>query len=243
MSSTPRARCSSARAPSSKRSRRGWPRSRAQAQGVNPRRAAPAEGPRALLRHLQHVVDGLLDQLIGEVGATALGGHDPGLTLEALERMMVESRLALGDARPPGGLVPALGRTGDAGAMAGAAHLIEHLGAILQGRGDRGGSGSPRVTLYGEGGVVMTGDRHLARCLEARGDVAAVVALFEDLPVLGLARHHAGKREDADGNGRQQADYHAEYVEEVGILFAHDARFRGNGAIWPRSIAALAPAR
>ncbi len=60
--------------------------------------------------------------------------------------------------------------------------------------------------------------------------VLDVAGVFHDLPVLGLARHDAGKREQANGDRYQQADNHAEYVEEVGVLLAHDV-IRVGGAI------------
>src|ERR1700722_11371080 len=244
MSSTPRPRCWSARARNLRRSRHDWRCSRARPRRPSTRAAATAEAGSRLLGHLHHVIDGLLDELVGEIRAAALGGHHSALALEALERMVVEGRLALGDAWPPGRLVAGLGRTGDARAVAGAAHLLEDLGAILRRRGDRGGTGSPRVPLDGDGRVVVTGDRHLARRRETRGDVPAVVALLEYLLVLGLARHHAGKGEDTDGYSGQEPDDQAEYVDEVGVLFAHDARFPGRtGPIRRRSIAAPLPAR
>jgi len=75
--------------------------------------------------------------------------------------------------------------------------------------------------------VVVTRDRHLTRRRQARRHVPAVVALGKHLLVLRLARHHARKGEDTDGDGCKKPDDQAEDVEEVGILFAHDARFRG----------------
>src|ERR1700689_1742104 len=85
----------------------------------------------------------------------------------------------------------------------------------------------------------MAGDGDLTRPPQARGDVLAVVALSENLFVLGVAGYHAGKSEDTDGYGGQKPDDQAEYVEEVGILFAHDARFlertgRFGGGLYPR---------
>lgn len=54
-----------------------------------------------LFRHADHMVDSRLHQIIRQIGATTLGGHHTGASLEALERMVIEDILALGDARSP----------------------------------------------------------------------------------------------------------------------------------------------
>src|SRR5271169_1501750 len=74
-------------------------------QAAGPAGRAPGE---RLLRDLHHVIDGLLDQVIGQIQSSALGRHHGAVALEALDRVLVERRLALGDARSPGGLVARL---------------------------------------------------------------------------------------------------------------------------------------
>ena len=58
-------------------------------------------GSGGLFRHADHLVDSRLHQIIRQIGATPLGGHHTGASLEALERMVIEDFLALGDARSP----------------------------------------------------------------------------------------------------------------------------------------------
>src|ERR1700726_2105773 len=97
----------------------------------------------ALLRHLHHVIDSLLDEVVGCVGAAALGRHQTRATLKALEGVLVERRLALGDARSPGGLVAGLGCAADSLSVAGGAGLIEELGTVLR-HGGHGRAARPR---------------------------------------------------------------------------------------------------
>ena len=52
----------------------------------------------ALLRHLHHVIDCLLYQVVRHVGAAALRGHEARAALEALHRVVVERVLTLGNA-------------------------------------------------------------------------------------------------------------------------------------------------
>jgi len=92
----------------------------------------------ALLRDLHHVVDRLLDEVVGHVGATALGGHDSSAAGEAADGVVIEDRLALGDPGAPGCLVARAGCSGDPLTVAGAARLLEKLGAILRNRHLRG---------------------------------------------------------------------------------------------------------
>src|SRR5215472_19319425 len=88
----------------------------------------------ALLSHLHHVVDRLLDEVVGDVGAAAFGRHDSSTPREAVDGVLVENRLALGDAGAPRCFVARLGRTGNPLPVAGAAGLLEELGAILRNR-------------------------------------------------------------------------------------------------------------
>jgi hypothetical protein len=61
----------------------------------------PSAESGGLFRHADHLVDSRLHQIIRQIGATTLGGHHTGASLEALERMVIEDILALGDARSP----------------------------------------------------------------------------------------------------------------------------------------------
>ena len=72
---------------------------------------------RELLVQLDDVIDGLLDEVVRPVGAAALGRHHAGLAVEALQGVVVERLLALGNARTPGTLVAHLGSTRDSGSM------------------------------------------------------------------------------------------------------------------------------
>src|ERR1700722_3801054 len=80
-----------------------------------------------LLRHADHVVDGLLDQVVRRVGATALRGHHTRGAGEAVDDVVVQRVFALRYAGAPGSLVASLWRTRDTGAMAGAASLLEEV--------------------------------------------------------------------------------------------------------------------
>src|SRR6516165_9502715 len=84
----------------------------------------------ALLRHLHHVIDGLLDQIVRRVGAPALGGHHPGTAREALDRVFVQGVLALSDPRCPGSFIPGTRCAADSLTVAGTAGLLEELGAV-----------------------------------------------------------------------------------------------------------------
>src|SRR5215813_10128501 len=88
----------------------------------------------ALLHHLHHVVDRLLDEVVGDLGAAAFGRHDSGTPRAAVDGVLVENRLALGDAGAPGCFVARPRGTGNPLPVAGAAGLLEELGAILWNR-------------------------------------------------------------------------------------------------------------
>src|SRR5579864_791822 len=116
----------------------------------------------ALLRLLHHVIDRLLDQIVRQVGTAALGRHGPGAAGEAVDGVLVEQRLALGNTRSPGRLVAGARSTGDALPVTSAAGLLEQLGAIF--RDCRCGTGRSRgARLDSERRVVLPGDGLLAR--------------------------------------------------------------------------------
>src|SRR5437016_9274267 len=127
-----------------------------------------------LLRHLYHVIDGLLDEVVGRIHAAALRGHHAGFPLEALERVLVEHGLALGDARSPGGFVPRLRRAADPLSMADVARLLEELRTVLwhpggDRRARRPALGSPLRRLDGERRGVAPGNRLVHGRTAARG--------------------------------------------------------------------------
>src|SRR6516162_6786606 len=115
-----------------------------------------------LLRHLHHVVDRLLDEVVGDVGATALRGHGSGAAGETVDRVVVEHRLALRYPRCPGGFIACAGRSGDSLSMARTAGLLEELGAVLRNRDLRRAGGSGTRRLDGKRGVVVPRDRLLS---------------------------------------------------------------------------------
>ena len=204
-------------------------RTRARLEALEARLAAlKAKPPRTkgrrprLLVHLHHVVDGLFDQIVGQVRAAALGRHDAALALETLEGMPVQRRFALGDTRRPDGLVADLGCAGDAGAVAGAAHLLEHLSAVLGRRGRARRTARRRgLALDRQRGIVLAGNGHLARRLQTRGHFLVVVGFLHHLLVLRVAGDDACEREDANRDQDQQPEHQAEDIDEVGVLFAH----------------------
>ena len=69
-----------------------------------------------------------LDFVVGQINCATLRWHGA----LAGNGGLVESGVALGDARRPGCLVASLGGTGDAGIVAGAANRIENGRAILR---------------------------------------------------------------------------------------------------------------
>src|SRR3989338_5861729 len=74
--------------------------------------------PKNLLGLRDHEIHGSLYGVVLERGVAALGRHEALLALEALEGVLVEFVLALGDARAPVGLVTELRRAGDTGGVA-----------------------------------------------------------------------------------------------------------------------------
>jgi hypothetical protein len=108
--------------------------------------------------------------------------------------------------------------------VTGAARLLEELVTVLGQlrRGSSASLGGPGLGLDRERGIVLTGDRYLRERPDLLLDFLDVVGLGENLLVLRLARHHSRQREKDNGDRYQQADNHTEYVEEVGILLAHN---------------------
>ena len=97
--------------------------------------------------------------------------------------------------------------------------------------------GATGIGLDGQGGIVLPGDRLLRERRNPLLHVLYVAGILDDLFVLSLARHNPGQREQGNGNRHQQADNHTEYVEEVGVLLAHDVIRVGGAINWRRSIA------
>src|SRR3990172_8942556 len=79
-----------------------------------------------LLGVAHHVVHRRLDLGVG-CGRTALGRHEAGLALEALDGVLIEFVVALGDAILPCRLVAELRRARDAHAVAGLAGTLKKL--------------------------------------------------------------------------------------------------------------------
>ena len=81
------------------------------------------------------MVDGGLHEIVGKIGAAALRRHDARAALKALQGVLVERRLTFGDARPPRRFIAGLGSTGEPGAVADTADLLEDFIARLGNRG------------------------------------------------------------------------------------------------------------
>ena len=136
--SEPRPRASCARtSPPGFPSERPPPNCRAKKS--RPLGAASCSRENGLLRGVQHVVDGFLDQVVRHIHAAALGGHHAGGAGEALDGVLVQHVLALGDAGRPGRHIARLRGAADAGAMARLAGLLVQLIAVLR-RGRAGSS-------------------------------------------------------------------------------------------------------
>src|ERR1700733_10597195 len=84
------------------------------------------------LGEVHHVVDGSPDQIVRNIGTTALRRHYARLTLKAVQSVIVEGRFAFGDARAPSGRVPGLRRARNPLSVARGAHLVEYLRAGLR---------------------------------------------------------------------------------------------------------------
>ena len=178
---------------------------------------------RRLLGHIHHVIDSRLHQVIWDVGATTFRRHYTRASLEALERVVIENFLALGNAGSPRSLVAGLRGTGNPGSMACTAHLLEGLVTrFRKGRTTRAAClTSSRIGLDGKSGVVLASDGFLGDRPQVGFDTLEVLALLQYLLVLGLAGNDPRQRKNTDGNYDQQTDDHAEGVKEVGILLAH----------------------
>src|SRR4051794_25113408 len=104
--------------------------------------ARPQRKLRRLFRHVDHMVDGSLHQIIRQVSTTTLGRHHSRATLVALEGVVVQHILTLGDTRTPGSLVACLRSASDTGTVACTANLREGLAAILRHCGTTAGTAS-----------------------------------------------------------------------------------------------------
>src|SRR5262249_773658 len=78
-----------------------------------------------LFGQFDHVIDSRLHEVIWQVGATALGGHDTRAALETLEGVVIEHLLSFGDARPPSSLVARFRCTRNTRSVASTADLLE----------------------------------------------------------------------------------------------------------------------
>ena len=120
-----------------------------------------------------------------------------------------------------------------------------HFGAVLE-----GGQPPPRHPRWltgrdGQGAVVLAGHGDAGRRCGAGLHALLQHRVLEDLRVLLVLAHIAGQREHQDGEGDQQSEDDAEYVEEVGVVLAH-VRVRPEKGIQPGIIAreaAASPAR
>src|SRR5690606_17269482 len=186
-----------------------------------------------LLEVVEHPVDRGLDLLVGQRGVAALGGHHAGAAGEALDGVLVQRVLALGDARGPRALGQGRG-TADAAAVAGTAQVLEDHrtvgGAAVGdlrgggGRGSRGGGG-----LGGGAGVagVDRADRRDA-LLGAGGGRGR--NLRRDAAV------QVGRQQDqAEGDQGQHAQHHRETLQEFQVVVAHFASYwrAARGRSWP----------
>ena len=79
-----------------------------------------------MAHRLEHVIDRVADLVLAQLGLTALGGHHAGLTLEAVDGVVVKGFFALGEAIAPCALVTQLGRASHPRVVAGQAGLLIH---------------------------------------------------------------------------------------------------------------------
>src|SRR5882757_9182870 len=138
--------------------------------------------------------------------------------------MVIEHFLALGDARSPRCLVASLRCASDSGSVASAANLLERLFAGIRRGGTATGAtrtGSARVRLDGESGVIRPSDRFLGDGLKMSFNALQILALVQHLLVLRLTGDHTRQRKNSDGDHDQQTDDHAEGIKEMGVLLAH----------------------
>src|SRR5688572_22253919 len=77
------------------------------------RKGCAWSGRNRLAAHPHHMIDSSADEVVRDVRAAALCGHQPRFTLEALEGVLVKRVVALGNARGPGRLISRLRSTGN----------------------------------------------------------------------------------------------------------------------------------
>src|SRR5262249_53291267 len=136
--------------------------------------------------------------------------------------VLVQDRVALGDARAPGPLVARLRGAADAGAMARLAGLLIELVAVLRrGRPPGGARRGRGVDL--PGWIVLAGHRDSREGLHPLADAFEIVPFHEHLPFLGFAGDDPRQGEQRERDRHQNSDNQAEYVEKVGVLLAHNA--------------------
>ena len=179
----------------------------------------------------RHVLDGGAHGVVGQVHAAALRRHHARRALEALDRVLLERRHALRDARRPGGLVANPRRAGDAGAMAGdAGDSKTDLPSVgcRGARGRRAGGDRAAVAWIASAQLSCAGDGHLAERLDAlvRGRLHQRVAGVTG--ALRAAVHEAGNAYQDQRDRDQDAEHRAENVDEMSIVLCH-ARIIASG--------------
>lgn len=164
--------------------------------------------PKSLLGLRDHIVHGGLHGGVLERSIAALGRHHAFLALVALDRMIVELCIALGDTRTPVSLVAELRRAGDTGGMAHAATCVVGGLALVRVRG---------VGRRDQGVHHRVGRDHsqLTDRLDALGHGLGVRG--RDLGLLGLGADDVGKDEQYDRQGNEGAEQAGEVLPEVTI--------------------------
>src|SRR6185436_11139063 len=90
-------------------------------------------------------------------------------------------------------------------------------------RNRRGRQGGPRAFDL-QRRIVLPGDRDTRDRLQALLDSRQVARILGDLRELPGGTDMPGEGEQPDGHGDENAEYQAEIIEEMGVLFAHRAR-------------------
>jgi hypothetical protein len=159
------------------------------------------------------VVDGAFDQLFGEVGATTLRRHHAGFALVAFDRVLVERRLALRDARAPGAFVAGLRRAADALRMTGAAHRLVGRQSVGRQR-ERGRHRGACGRANRQRRIVLPGDGY-SRTADALIDLLEILGIDELVAALRVLSDRPRESEDQDRDQHQDAEHQTENVEEL----------------------------
>lgn len=183
-----------------------------------------------LLRLGYHVVDSSFNQVIRQIGASALGGHYACFTRVALDRVFVERVFALRDTRRPSRFIVGARRSADAVEMTRAAHLLVNADSV--GRNSELRHDGPRSRNDRESGVVLASDGDSPR-REIFFDVSDVLGVEQKMGALGLAAHRSRQREQQDRDDDEDAEHDAEDIEELGVLFTHDDIQKALGKVGP----------